>query len=320
MGKVEVYLLVLMALSARLCYAQQCLEGFLVEPGTSPESPLSCNILNARVVIECTVESVGRVFTIGWFYSETEAMAALSSQTTLIPDTDARYRMTSKIIDFGEGRESSLVIDPYDATYNGFYWCDIQNIQPVPSAFINPSQVVHIKSNFTLEQLSSCTEEVEFSETGKRCALGDTETQKVEIVIGAVFTNISSTTPVITPTATTTTTTTTTTIVPSIVLTPTTIVPSIVPTPTPVTTTNTTEEATTTEEKNSTEAVTTVTMENTTMIPTDETMTTATVEDTGSGNSGDLIRTALIWFAVGGSVFILLSIGVILCVVGLAKA
>lgn len=315
MGKVEVYLLVLMAvtsLSARLCYAQQCLEGFLVEPGTSPESPLSCNILNARVVIECTVESIGRVFTIGWFYSETEAMAALSGQTTIIQDT-ARYRITSKTIDFGEGRESSLVIDPYDATYNGFYWCDIQGIQPVPSAFINPSQVVHIKSNFTLEQLSSCTEEVEFFEAGERCALGDIETQEVEIVIGAVFTNISSTTPVITPTATTTTTTTITTIVPSIVPTPT-------PTPTPVTATNTTEEATTTEEKNSTEAVTTVTMENTTMIPTDETMTTATVEDTGSGNSDDTIRTALIWFAVGGSVFILLSIGVIVCVVGLAKA
>ena len=244
----------------------QCNNQFLREPATVAGSPLTCNILDAEAKMTCRVEGEG--FNIGWFFTTDRDQAG--DTNSLVPlATGGRYSITSSA---SQGvLQSDLTIPSYSRSYDGYYWCEIVNILNPPSGFFNPSQVVFINANFTLDQLPSCPMAIDFSADTTRCAFGSMD-GGIDIVVGAEFTNITATTSTAPPETTTDFTT---------------------ETPTDPTTTTTT-----------------VRRETTTPSP------DPTTESEGGTN---VVRTALIWFAVGGAVLILLTIGLILCIVAWAK-
>lgn len=278
-GKTVVLALLVLSLrlSTELCWCA-CENQFLEEPGIVPGSPITCNILEARVEINCKIATSDSPFDILWYYTSDRIQAG---KTGSDPGSDPPYfqRGSSTSSDVS----SCLTIEPYRNTDNGFYWCQVGEILGNPLFHRFPSQIVNIETEFTVDQLKPCTETVTFSSVGQRCALGDTLSPSPVIVLGVEFTNIS----------TTTTTT------------------------EDVTTTTTTEEETTS---------TTTEMASTTIAN-----DTDTTEDGGGGGGGgqgtsteastdsNVVRTAVIWFSVGSVSFVLLTGGVILCVVALVK-
>lgn len=180
--------LLVISLSGRLAWSQ-CNNEFLIEPGTASNSPLNCNLLDASVTLVCRVANQG--FTIAWYYTDTRNQAGISGQQ--IASDDPRFSVFINFPTSPRAVHSELRISSYDRSYDGFYWCRLEEIRDPQAAFINPSTVVNISAEFSLQQLSACRDEVRLSSEGERCAQGDEEPATV-IVVAAEFTNTTSTT------------------------------------------------------------------------------------------------------------------------------
>jgi hypothetical protein len=259
----SVVLLVFLSLSASLCWCQ-CPHRFVLQPDTVAGSPIGCNILGARVEIQCLI--TGSV-EIGWFFTTMRSRAGDGVTDDRITDTN-RYLILPAVRP--SNVSTPLVIRSYDNTYKGFYWCGV--VQAQSTGTFNPSRVVELETTFTTAELQTCAPSpVVLSGSTARCALGEPEVPPT-IVLGAGFINFT-----------------------------------IITTEAPTTEATPAEEITTlitTEEKPTTP-------------PTRTTDQTTTTEEGSS--SSNIARTAIIWFSVGAVAFVLITCGVVLCVVALIK-
>lgn len=160
MEKQVLLLLLAVSLSVRGGDCQQCSHVFLTEPGTAPNSPLACNVLNATVILRCKISEQG--YTIGWHYSPDSAENA---EQNFIMNSE-RHRISNNPLIVPR---SVLTIPRYNETYNGFYSCAIASffrsgsIHPLHT---NPSTVVEIRSEFSLQELPACEKDLVLSAPG----------------------------------------------------------------------------------------------------------------------------------------------------------
>lgn len=161
-------LLLVLSLSFEVC-TSQCIYQFSTEPGTSPDSPLDCNVIGADVTIECGVE--GEAIFLGWYY--TSNVGEIGNREGAI-DTESRPRYTTEIDNGAIFYISNLVISSYNQSDNGYYWCEITTVDQSLLGFRNPSQVVHIQSRYTLDELEKCDSDIVLSSEGERCAFLNT--------------------------------------------------------------------------------------------------------------------------------------------------
>ena len=187
MEKQVVLLLLAVILSVRHGDCQQCQYEFLTEPGTDPNSPLACNVLDATVVLRCKISDQG--YTIGWHYSRERDGVATAEQIMV----DQRYSISTNAFVTPRSLESVLTIQRYDETYDGFYFCALASFSgsTLPLS-TNPSTVVEIRSEFSLQELQACEVEITLLAPGQRCAGGNAqEDVTFRIVPAAEFTNIT---------------------------------------------------------------------------------------------------------------------------------
>ena len=166
---------------------------FYREPGMEAGSPLTCNILGADVVITCRVQREAVDF--GWYYTTDRSKAGvrMGDEMFLISETDRRYSISTRPAQSPSGVVSDLKIQPYlNKSYDGFYWCKIVGGFQLPTGFLVPSQAVELNAEFTEDQLEPCSMLTFTTETNS-CAIGENPGSPT-IVVGAEFTNISTTT------------------------------------------------------------------------------------------------------------------------------
>ena len=275
------YMLTWAVLTVILRLSQQCDRMFITEPSVSATSPLTCNIIGKNVRLQCAIQ--GLQYQITWYFTTDITQAGLSSANQVMDNTNNRRVLS--VTNTGS-IESTLVFNSFDsAIHSGYYWCQANAVSFPTSGVLNPSRILLIAPP-SLPELEACTSSpVDFfaAAASGRCAIGPIEGI---LLINITFTNVISisTTMIQEPDTTT-----------------------MIPEPD----TTTTSAATMAE-----------TPEDMPTLPPTE--TTAEVEDlttlesTGSGGSST-VRTAVIWFAVGAVVLILVVGAVILCAVAIAR-
>ena len=222
----------------------------------------------------------GLQYQITWYFTTDITQAGLSSANQVMDNTN--NRRVSSVTNTGS-IESTLVLNSFNsAIHSGYYWCQANEVSFSTSGVLNPSRILLIAPP-SLPELEACTSsQVDFfaATASERCAIGPIEGI---LLINITFTNVISITTV--PSTTIIREPDTTTMIPE----PVTMMetPEDMPTLPPTETTTEVEDLT-------------------------------TLESTGSGGSST-VRTAVIWFAVGAVVLILVVGAVILCAVAIAR-
>ena len=189
MAKLVLFIVSLAFVLFRQGWCQPCDFEFLEEPSTVAGSPIMCNILDARVELTCKIR--GTSFSIVWFHTKERNMAGVGTDTI---NNDAPGVSIQESSTFQDAT-STLILNNFDSSSHGFYWCKVNEALNVGAQDRFPSQVVEIVAPFTLDQLKSCEHSVIMSSPRAviRCAVGLTA-PSVSIVAGAEFTNIAPTT------------------------------------------------------------------------------------------------------------------------------
>ena len=280
-----------------------------MEPAVSDSPASTCNIRGRTVSLTCQVEGQG--FIIAWFRTKDRSEAGMNINTNKLADDNVKYNIRASTTSSNDAINSVLSIMSFSPEDAGYYWCEMTEISNPTSAIPNPSHVIHLVATFAFNPMTCSTIDLSaMTMTELRCAYGDN--MNVDIVSLSLLFNDSTLTP--TPTPTPPPTPTPTPPPPPEVMTTTMIMISTTPAPM----------ATTTEfECDCPTASTcmpnyiyiTVTPET---VPPEEITTTVAV-DTSESSGSSTLRTAVIWFTVGAVVSLLLTLGVVLCIVAIGK-
>ena len=304
MAKLSIIILPVLALSLffKPSYTQ-CERMFEMEPAVSDSPASTCNIRGQTVSLTCQVKDVG--FIIGWYRTTNPSEAGMSTEDNKLEDDDTKYNIRAITTSNNGAINSVLSIMSFSPADAGYYWCEMTQISNPTASIPNPSHVVHLNATFALNPMQTCSS-IDLSTPGDRCAYGADELNVETVLLNLLFDP---------PPPTTT-------------MEPTTIPTTITTMEETTTMTTTTEEptpmATTTEFVCNCTPVTTCMPEDIIIYVTPETVTTEEITttvavDTAESSGSSTLRTAVIWFTVGAVVSLLLTLGVVLCIVAIAK-
>ena len=297
MAKLSIVILPVLVLSLffKPSYTQ-CERRFEMEPAVSDSPASTCNIRNRTVSLTCQVEGQG--FIIAWFRTKDRSEAGMDMDTNKLADDNVKYNIRAITTSSNDAINSVLSIMSFSPEDAGYYWCEMTQISNPTSAIPNPSHVIHLVATFAFNPMTCST--IDLSTTTElRCAYGDYD-MNVEIVSLSLLFNDSTLIPTPPPIPKVTTTEMMISTTPAPMATPTEFVCDC-----PTASTGMPINV----------IYITVTPET---VPPEEITTTVAV-DTSESSGSSTFRTAVIWFTVGAVVSLLLTLGVVLCIVAIAK-